>query len=336
MAHHVLVVGGAGYIGAHMVRQLLRDSCMVTVLDDLSAGHRESVLGQDLVVADMGDATALTDIFSSRRIDAVMHFAASADVGESLRVPAKYFENNVTKTLMLLDAMLKFGVKRLVFSSTCSVYGAAGSDSIAESAPIRPINPYGISKRIVEDILATYATAYGMRSYCLRYFNAAGADPDGSIGEDHTPETHLIPLALRVAAGRISQLNILGSDYPTRDGTGVRDFIHVSDLCSAHALCLRELLNDGDGGIYNVGVGRGYSVLEVVAAVEEVTGLKVSRQICARRPGDPPSLVADSRLIQQQLGWRPQYTDLRTIVEHAWAWELRLAQRQGNHSCGSD
>jgi len=323
VAVRILVAGGAGYIGSHMTQVLLREGFDVTVLDDLSEGRREAVLADDFIQGDISNSDLLDAIFKTRRISAVMHFAANIDVGESVRNPAKYFENNVSKTIVMLNSMVRNSVNRLIFSSTCSVYGVPDQLPISEKTPTKPLNPYGESKLMVERVLQAYELAYGLKSYRLRYFNACGADPGGLLGENHEPETHLIPVALRVASGRIPVFNILGDDYDTPDGTGVRDFIHVVDLCEAHALALRDLLANGTGGVLNVGIGRGFSVKEVLKAVETVTGCQVKTRLSARRPGEAGMLIADATLIRERLSWEPRFTGLEEIVEHAWKWEQK-------------
>lgn len=324
MSGKILVVGGAGYIGSHMVKMLLSSGFEVTVLDDLSNGRRDLVLTPDFIEGDMSNRELLAAIFKTRHINAVMHFAANIDVGESVRNPAKYYENNVAKTIGLLNSMIQFEVQKLIFSSTCSVYGIPEKMPITEETPVGPINPYGESKLMVERIISSYSRAHSLKAYCLRYFNVAGADPEGQIGECHDPETHLIPVALRVASGRHPVFNILGDDYDTPDGTGVRDFIHVVDLCKAHELALKDLLANGDGGVLNVGIGHGFSVKQVIAAVEKVTGKKVRTRTTPRRPGEPGRLQADSSRIRETLGWTPRYTELEDMIQHAWNWELKL------------
>ncbi|HVT34439.1 MAG TPA: UDP-glucose 4-epimerase GalE [Nevskiaceae bacterium] len=321
MSHRILIVGGAGYIGSHMTLCLQAHGLEVTVLDNLSTGSRELVHTPDLVIGDMADDNLVSGVIRSRGIAAVMHFASCINVGESVRDPGKYYENNVGKTISLLNTIVRCGIRRMIFSSTSAVYGTPERLPINEQAPLAPLNPYGESKAWVERVLAAFDHAHGLRSYSLRYFNAAGADPQGRAGECHDPETHLIPIALQVALGQREQLDILGDDYRTEDGTGVRDYVHVTDLCEAHYLALLDLFNGGAGGILNVGIGRGFTVRQVVAAVEKVTGRPVPTRIQPRRPGDTDALVADSRNIQDRLGWRPRYTDLETIVRHAWAWE---------------
>jgi UDP-glucose-4-epimerase GalE len=318
----ILVTGGAGYIGSHAVRLFLDRGHDVRVYDNLSMGHRAAVPADRLVVADLGDAHRLDQVLVEHRTEAVVHFAAFAFVGESVTDPAKYYRNNVVNTLTLLDALRRHGVKRFVFSSTCATYGIPQTVPLTEDEPQKPINPYGNGKLAVEFALADYAAAYGWGFAALRYFNAAGASPDGTIGEDHDPETHLIPLVLQAAAGLRPATQVFGTDYPTPDGTCVRDYIHVDDLAEAHLLAL-EKLAPGVGLKLNLGTGRGYSVREVVRVAEEVTGRKVPVQEGPRRPGDPPVLVAAADRARRELGWQPRYTGLRPIVETAWNWHRK-------------
>lgn len=322
---HVLIVGGAGYIGSHMVRCLGKAGIDVTTLDDLSSGRRDAVTHGDFVEGDLGDRALLDTLFGERTFDGVMHFAAHIEVGESVVDPAKYYRNNVVNTQVLLDAMRDHGILQFIFSSTAAIFGEPVRDRIDESHPKVPINPYGRSKLMVEEILGDYDAAYGLRSVCLRYFNAAGADPAGDIGECHDPETHLVPLVLRAASGRRESISVFGSDYDTADGTCVRDYIHVSDLCDAHLLALRRLWDDGGSAAYNLGNGSGFSVREVIDTAVSVAGRDIAVVEAGRRAGDPGTLVADSMLAQAELGWTPQYTELATIVEHAWQWEKTMA-----------
>lgn len=317
----ILVVGGAGYIGSHMVKLLGERGCAVTTLDDLSSGHRDAVLTGDLVQGDMADTELLRSLFARRKYDAVMHFASFIEVGESVREPAKYYRNNVANTLTLLSAMREAGVDRFIFSSTAAIFGTPQYVPIDERHPRAPINPYGRTKNMVEDVLGDYERAYGLRSVCLRYFNAAGADPDGRLGERHEPESHLIPLALQAASGRRAGLSVYGTDYDTPDGTCIRDYVHVSDLCEAHWLALESLRAGAGSQAYNLGNGNGFSVLEVIETAKKVTGVDFAVKHEARRAGDPPRLVADSSAIKAKLGWSPRYADLDTIIAHAWAFE---------------
>jgi UDP-glucose 4-epimerase len=315
-----LVVGGAGYIGSHMVRALLEAGQAVTVLDDLSRGHRAAVPPEVLVEGDLGDGRLLDSLFSQRPIDCVMHFAAFALVGESVDAPLVYYRNNTAKTLELLDAMRRAGVGRFIFSSTAATYGEPEALPIAESHPTRPTNPYGHSKRFVEQVLSDCERAWGLRSVSLRYFNAAGAHSSAAIGEDHAPETHLIPLLLQVALGQRPQLSVFGTDWDTRDGTCLRDYIHVEDLCAAHLLAAEHLAAGGGSRTYNLGNERGTTVLEVAAVARRVTGHPIPLVDAPRRPGDPARLVASSARIQTELGWRPRLGDPTAIVASAWRW----------------
>ena len=318
---NILVVGGAGYIGSHMVKLLGERGCAVTTLDDLSSGHRDAVLTGDLVQGDMADTELLRSLFARRKYDAVMHFASFIEVGESVREPAKYYRNNVANTLALLAAMREAGVDRFIFSSTAAIFGTPQYVPIDERHPRAPINPYGRTKNMVEDVLSDYERAYGLRSVCLRYFNAAGADPEGKLGERHDPESHLIPLALQAASGRRAGLSVYGTDYDTPDGTCIRDYVHVSDLCEAHWLALESLRDGASSQAYNLGNGNGFSVLEVIETAKKVTGVDFAVKHEVRRAGDPPRLVADSSAIKAKLGWSPRYADLDTIIAHAWAFE---------------
>jgi UDP-glucose 4-epimerase len=322
---NVLVVGGAGYIGAHMVKRLLDRGHRVTTLDDFSTGHREAVLGGELVAADLGDASAVRAALAAARPDAVMHFASFIQVGESVQEPAKYYLNNVAKTLVLLDEVRKAGVRRFVFSSTAAIFGEPEYVPIDERHPAKPINPYGRTKLMVEEALADFDRAYGLRSVCLRYFNAAGADPGGAIGERHDPETHLIPLVLQAASGRRPSIAVFGTDYDTPDGTCIRDYIHVVDLCDAHLLAIEWMDRHDRSGAFNLGNGQGFSVHEVIATAEKVCGRPITVVRSPRRAGDPARLVADATLARRELGWTPGFTALETIVDHAWCWERNVA-----------
>ena len=318
----ILVVGGAGYIGSHMVKMLGQQCCTVTTLDDLSCGHLDAVLCGEFVQGNFGDRAVLEAVLS-RGFDAVMHFASFIQVGESVQHPDKYYRNNVTYTLGLLDAMRGHGVNKFIFSSTAATFGEPQYTPMDEQHPQQPINPYGRTKLMVEQALADYERAYGLKSVCLRYFNAAGADSEGQLGERHDPETHLIPLVLQAASGKRPSISVFGRDYDTPDGTCIRDYIHIQDLCSAHWLALESLLNGADSQSYYLGNGNGFSVQEVIDTSEQVTGRKISVVNGPRRDGDPARLVADSRLAREKLGWQPQYADLATIIEHAWKWETR-------------
>jgi len=320
---HILVCGGAGYIGSHMARWLALRDIRVTVLDDLSTGHRGFVQWGELVEADIRDRSALDRVFGAQRFDAVMHFCARSLVGESVADPYAYYASNVGGTLTLLQAMRAHGVDRLVFSSTAAVFGHPQADRIDEDHPQKPINPYGASKLMVERILADAASAYGLRSVALRYFNAAGAAPDGTIGEAHDPETHLVPNAIRAALGTGPALTLFGDDYPTPDGTCIRDYVHVDDLAQAHLLALDYLDANPGAHAFNLGNGQGFSVREVIAAIAQVSGRDVPHAIAARRPGDPAVLVASSERARAQLGWQPAYTTLAPILETALHWHQR-------------
>ncbi|MFI5337659.1 MAG: UDP-glucose 4-epimerase GalE [Opitutales bacterium] len=317
----VLVAGGAGYIGSHCVRQLLAAGHEPVVLDNLVYGHRTAVpAGVRFHEANLGDPAALDRIFTAERIDVVMHFAAYCYVGESVTAPMKYYQNNLVAALALLDAMLRHGVKRFVFSSTCATYGIPQKMPMDESLPQAPINPYGQTKLDVENALKALARADGLSFAAFRYFNAAGAAEDGSIGEDHDPETHLIPLALGAAQGLRPVLRVFGTDYPTPDGTCLRDYVHVDDLSRAHIAIFDKLTTPGAQYFYNLGTGTPTSVKEVIRAVEQVTGLKVPVTYAPRREGDPPALYADSRKAQGELGWKPKFATIGAIVETAWRW----------------
>ena len=320
----VLVTGGAGYIGSHAVRELVRAGHAVVVYDNLVAGHRsaaEAALGRrnGFVEGDIRDTRRLTDTLRSRRIGAVMHFAASLSVGDSVRDPIGYYRNNVLGALSVLEAMVTAGVEQFVFSSTAAVFGNPERTPITEDHPTRPINPYGETKLAVERALPHFERAYGVRSIALRYFNAAGADPDGMLGEDHDPELHVIPRALDAAMGR-GAFQVFGEDYDTPDGTCLRDYIHVTDLASAHLLALESLSRGGRSTVYNLGNGRPTSVRQVLEAVERVTGRRVPYARGERRPGDPGVLYASSDRIKRELGWQPQYEEVDTIVATAWRW----------------
>ena len=322
---HVLVVGGAGYIGSHMLRCLGNAGTDATTLDNLSSGRRAAVTHGEFVQGDLGNRSLLDDLFGKTRFDGVMHFAAHIEVGESVVDPAKYYLNNVVNTQVLLNAMRDHDINNFIFSSTAAIFGEPVQERIDESHPKAPINPYGRSKLMVEDILGDYDAAYGLRSTCLRYFNAAGADPAGDIGECHDPETHLVPLVLRAASGRRDNISIFGSDYDTRDGTCIRDYIHVNDLADAHLLALRQLWDGAPSNAYNLGNGSGFSVREVIDTAVDVTGREIAVVEAERRAGDPGTLVADSTRAKTELGWEPRYADLSTIINHAWQWEQVLA-----------
>lgn len=322
----ILVTGGAGYIGSHAVLALRDAGYEVVILDNLVYGHRElveKVLKVELIQGDTGDRVLLDQLFKTREFAAVMHFAAYAYVGESVSQPAKYYRNNVVGTLTLLEAMCEAGIKNFVFSSTCATYGVPQQIPISENQPQQPINPYGMSKLMVEQRLSDFEHAYGLRSVRFRYFNAAGADPQGRLGEDHEPETHIIPLVLLTAMGKRESISVFGTDYDTPDGTCIRDYIHVTDLAQAHILGLDHLLKGGSSEVFNLGNGQGFSIQQVIEAARVVTGRPIPVTLADRRPGDPPILVGSGEKAKRLLGWQPQYADLETILEHAWQWHQK-------------
>lgn len=322
----ILVTGGAGYIGSHAVLALKLAGYDLVILDNLVYGHQElveKVLQVKLIVGDTNDRALLDRLFATHNITAVMHFSAYAYVGESVTDPAKYYRNNVVGTLTLLEAMLAAGVNKFVFSSTCATYGVPNKIPLTEDHPQNPINPYGATKLMVERILSDFDAAYNLKSVSFRYFNAAGADPNGLLGEDHNPETHLIPLVLLTALGKRDSISIFGTDYDTPDGTCIRDYIHVNDLASAHILGLEYLLNGGKSDFFNLGNGGGFSVKEVIEMARKITGREIKALECDRRPGDPPILVGSSEKARQILGWIPEYPDLDNIVSHAWQWHQK-------------
>ncbi|MBI4207748.1 MAG: UDP-glucose 4-epimerase GalE [Betaproteobacteria bacterium] len=324
----ILVVGGAGYIGSHMTKMLLEAGHRVVVMDNLSTGFREAVVpGGEFVETDLADRARLEALFRAQRFDGVLHFASFIQVGESMTQPAKYYRNNVVHTVNLLDAMVQHGVTRFIFSSSAAIFGEPQYVPVDEEHPKLPTNPYGRSKWMVEQVLADYERAYGLRHSCLRYFNAAGADPDAALGERHEPETHLIPLVLQAASGRRPAITVFGTDYDTPDGTCVRDYVHVTDLCQAHLLALERLARGAESRAYNLGNGSGFSVKQVIDAAGEVTGSRVAVVKAPRRAGDPARLVADSTRARKELGWRPRHAELETIIRHAWAWEIKTATR---------
>jgi UDP-glucose 4-epimerase len=325
----VLVTGGAGYIGSHAALALKQSGYNVVILDNLVYGHRdivEQVLDLPLIIGDTTDRALLDQIFADHDISAVMHFAAYAYVGESVTEPAKYYRNNVDGTLTLLEAMVAANVKYFIFSSTCATYGIPTEIPIPETHSQNPINPYGASKLMAERMLLDFGHAYGIRSAIFRYFNAAGADPDGRLGEDHVPETHLLPLVLFAAMGRLEHIVVFGNDYDTPDGTCIRDYIHVSDLAIAHVLGLNYLLKGGQTEIFNLGNGSGFSVSQAIVIAQQVTGQSITVVIKDRRPGDPPILVGSAEKARTILGWEPKYPELTDIVTHAWQWHQ---QRHG-------
>ncbi|MCE5314932.1 MAG: UDP-glucose 4-epimerase GalE [Armatimonadota bacterium] len=316
----VLVTGGLGYVGSHAVKMLVERGESVISFDDLAFGHTQAASGSKVVIGDIGDKNLLKKVFSTHDIDSVMHFAAFADVGESVADPQKYYITNISKSLALLEVMLEFGVKQMIFSSSAATFGEPEEVPIPEDHPKNPTNPYGRSKLMLEEILKEYEHAYGLRSISFRYFNASGADPSGLIGEDHKPEHHIIPLVLQVALGQRDKFSIFGTDWPTPDGTCVRDYVHVTDLAQAHVLGLGALRKGKATTAYNLGNGNGYSVREVIAMAEEVSGKKIAAVETDRRPGDPAVLVASSKKIIEELGWKPAYPELKTIIETAWNW----------------
>lgn len=319
----VLVTGGAGYIGSHVVKALGAQGATVLTVDDLSKGHRDAVLHGELVVADLADTARLEQVLYEFKPDAVMHFAAFIEVGESVLDPLKYYGNNAANAVNLLAAMSKCGVRSFIFSSTAAVYGAPEVTPITEREPVRPINPYGSSKAFIENVLRDASTAQLLRFVSLRYFNAAGADALGRIGERHDPESHLIPLTLKAAAGARKGISIYGTDYPTPDGTCVRDYIHVEDLADAHLLSLQYLMDGGNSEVFNCGYGHGHSVRKVIETAQAVTGRTIRVAEAPRRPGDSPVLVADSAKLRRMLGWSPRFDDLEYIIRTAWEWEKK-------------
>jgi UDP-glucose-4-epimerase GalE len=336
MTASVLVVGGAGYIGSHMVKMLANAGYETTVFDNLSLGHRDAVLSGEFLQGDLLNHRDLDSLFHHRTFDIVMHFAALCYVGESVLNPLMYYRNNVAGTVNLLEAMMKAGVSRFLFSSSCATYGIPDAIPITEDHPQRPINPYGRTKLIVEQILQDCAASYGMKSTSLRYFNAAGCDPEGRLGERHDPETHLIPLVLkeaqRVQGGgkpEDTTLRIFGTDFDTPDGTCIRDYIHVNDLCKAHLLATKRLLSNSVQGFeaYNLGNGKGFSVKEVIDTSRRVTGIPLQYRIVGQRPGDPPQLVGSSEKAKEVLAWMPEITSLEKIIETAWLWLSRIGTR---------
>jgi UDP-glucose 4-epimerase len=323
----VLVTGGAGYIGSHMVAALGERGFEVLVYDNLSKGHRDALLSGRLVVGDLNDTQLVKSTLREFKPDAVMHFAAFIEVGESVMEPLKYYRNNSVNAVSLVDTMVNEGIKNFIFSSTAAVYGTPQRVPITEEEPIRPINPYGWSKAFVEKVLEDLSQAKDFRYVSLRYFNAAGADPLARIGERHDPETHLVPRILKTARGERESLSINGTDYHTPDGTCIRDYIHVTDLVDAHVLALEHLFSGGRSDVFNCGYGHGYSVREVVNAARTVTGIDFPVREAQRREGDPPLLVADSSKIRSTLNWQPRYDDLNFIIKTAWEWEKKAARR---------
>lgn len=317
---NILVIGGAGYIGSHTVKMLAEKGYNPVVFDNLSKGHREAVANYPFELGDLGDKARLAEVFKKHAIDAVMHFAAFIEVGESVQSPSKYYHNNVAKVLNLLDAMVENNVKFFVFSSTAATFGEPVRQKIDETHPQHPINPYGNTKLMVEKMLTDFDTAYGLKSTALRYFNASGADDSGKIGESHSPETHLIPLVLQAAAGKRPSIKVFGTDYPTPDGTCVRDYVHVNDLARAHILALEKMMRENKSERFNLGSGSGFSVAELIKEAKKITGIDFKVETAPRRAGDPAVLVADSTKAQTVLDWQPQY-NLTRIIQTAWNWE---------------
>ena len=323
MARNILVVGGAGYIGSYMVKMLARHGYQPFVLDNLSRGHKELVVAGELIEGDLFDYDLLNDLFSDKKIDAVFHFAALAYVGESMEQPSLYYKNNVCATWNLLDLMVKHGVGLFIFSSTCATYGEPQWLPLTEDHPQNPISPYGRTKLVIEWMLEDFREAYGLKYVNLRYFNAAGADPEGEVGEWHEPETHLIPNILLSLLYKNRILEVYGNDYPTLDGTCIRDYIHIHDLCRAHLLALDYLLDGGEPTSFNLGNGEGYSILDIIKATEKVTGKKVKFEYRPRRPGDPARLIGSAEKAEKVLGWKSEFGDIETIIETAWNWHKK-------------
>jgi UDP-glucose 4-epimerase len=320
---NILIVGGAGYIGSHMCKYLSKNGYLPIVLDNLSRGHEKAVKWGPLIEGSISDRNILKRVFSEHRIDAVMHYAAYSYVGESVTDPSMYYQNNLADTICLLSEMVEAEIKNIVFSSSCAVYGEPEEIPITENHPKNPVNPYGWTKYMVEQVLNDFKYAYGVESVSLRYFNAAGADPEGELGEDHNPETHLIPIAIQAALGKREEIRIYGNNYPTHDGTCIRDFIHVEDLAESHLLALNRLLNGKGGGTYNLGNGEGYSVREVIDITRRITGKPIRDRVVDRRDGDPAVLVGSSDKAKNELGWNPRFPDLESIVETAWHWHQK-------------
>lgn len=317
---NTLVTGGAGYIGSHTVKALKKKGYFTVVYDNLSTGHEYAAKGDAFVKGDIFDSDLLSNIIKKYNIDSIIHFAAYSIVGESMENPKKYYINNVEGTLNLLNTMLDNNINNIVFSSTAAVYGEPKIIPITEDCPKNPTNVYGKTKLIIENILEDYSKAYGLKYIALRYFNACGADPIGDIGEDHNPETHLIPLVLQTCAGKRKSIKIFGQDYPTKDGTCIRDYIHVNDLANAHILAIQSLSNGHKSDVYNLGNGNGFSVKEIIDTAEKVTRIKINKEIADRRSGDPAILIASSDKIKKDLGWKPKYTDVNEIIQTAWNW----------------
>ena len=320
----ILVTGGAGYIGSHCCKELSKKGFQPVTIDNLVYGHEDFVKWGEFFKGDVGDPAPLKKCLDQHKIDAVMHFAAYAYVGESVEDPVKYYENNLRNTIQLLHAVLDHKIKYFVFSSTCATYGHPQKIPIDEDHPQNPINPYGKTKRMIEEIMQDYQNAYGLKYISLRYFNAAGADPDAEVGEDHDPETHLIPLVLDAAIGKRKDIKVFGTDYETPDGTCIRDYIHVTDLAQAHILALQQLMDGADSNAYNLGNGQGFSVLEIIERARKITGKNITVENSDRRPGDPPVLIASNEKAVKELGWKPQYADIDDIIGTAWKWHQKL------------
>ena len=321
----ILVVGGAGYIGSHMIKRFQDTDHQIEILDNLSTGFEVNTQNYKLHVCDLSNKDQVHQILKENNYESIMHFASFINVGESYINPKKYYDNNVTNTLNLLDCMVDLKISNFIFSSTAAVYGEPSSTPIKENQKIAPVNPYGNTKAIVEKILKDYEEAYGLKYISLRYFNACGAHIDGTIGERHDPETHLIPLILQSASGRRKDFKVYGDDYDTKDGTCVRDYIHVMDLAEAHLLSLQELIKNQKSDIYNIGNNQGFSVKEIISMAEKITQIKIPYEITSRRKGDPSELIADNEKISENLNWSANYSDLKTILETAWEWEKRLS-----------
>jgi len=321
---NILVTGGAGYIGSHCCKELSKKGFQPVTIDNLVYGHKDFVRWGEFFEGDVGDPAHLKKCLAQYKIDAVMHFAAYAYVGESVEDPVKYYENNLRNTIQLLHAVLDNNIRYVVFSSTCATYGHPQKTPIDEDHPLNPINPYGKTKRMIEEILQDYQNAYGLKYISLRYFNAAGADPDTEVGEDHDPETHLIPLVLDAAIGKRKGIKVFGTDYETPDGTCIRDYIHVTDLAQAHILALQRLMGGADSNVYNLGNGQGFSVLEVIERARKITGKNIVVENSDRRPGDPPVLIAYNAKAVKELGWKPQHADIDDIIGTAWEWHKKI------------
>jgi UDP-glucose 4-epimerase len=322
----ILIVGGAGYIGSHMIKRFQSTDYQIEVLDNLSTGFKENSQNYKLHTCELSNKDQVYKILKDNKYAAVMHFASSINVGESYNNPIKYYENNVTNTLNLLECMIDLKILNFIFSSTAAVYGEPEKTPIKEEQILSPVNPYGNTKAIVEKILNDYDKSYGLKYISLRYFNACGAHIDGTIGEKHNPETHLIPLILQAASGRRNNFKIYGDDYNTKDGTCIRDYIHVMDIAEAHLLSLEKLIQTQNSHIFNIGNNQGYSIREIMVAVEEVTQMKIPHEISERRKGDPAELIADNKKITKELNWSAKYSDLKTIINTAWEWEKKLSQ----------